>query len=735
MGELEPKSEITPNIRDVILWLEEYSFVAEVQVKSCSVDGVVVSTSWRVDLPIRFESDGKTDSGVCAIEPILWVFPWEYPLSAPKPMLRNDFPITLPHINPIIEGEGVSPCIAEVDLTDLLHSSGIEAVFGAMTHWLNNAASGELLCPVQGWEPVRRDNASGLISADTYAIREELKNYAPVRYLQYRYAVFGDNHDLVLGHIETPSLGSPNSVFKVKNVGILNGIRHGPALLLQVDRIIEKYWAESVKTLADLKRLLKKLQLSDAFDARLKHVMATSSPKACATRKKAGIEEFMVVIAVKRPFNVIGADNPWELLPYRVCFAGNSEQLAGDVPVHAPLMIKSTCPAMLRSVSGVDQDAGVIPISFIGCGSLGSKMALHLAKSGRYEFSLVDNDIFSSHNNARYGAVVDGFNSIGGSKVNIVGGEIRALGVDVEQLKVDVMELGKRKPAIVDKKFRYILDTTASLPVRHFLAHHAKLTACLMHSLLYGKATMGVLAIEGKDRCVRVDDLMAYTNTLCVKDDRVQKAMYGGTITRESFGDGCSSATTIMDDIGLSVLSAAIAGKVNQYTGERACLDEGQISIGHLDRDYKLDWTNYVLPATLIIPRDTHFGWEIRVLGNIINQIERESEGLSDEQGGVLTGMVCHLSKTIYVTLIVPAPDGTVRTPGRLDIATDGLAEIFEDIHSSTNGQITFLGTWHSHPTSSPPSLKDRDTYAKLTKNYDLPVVMLVYTGGRIERV
>ena len=735
MGKLKPKREITPEIQDAIRWLKEYSFVARVQVTSCSDDGVAVSTNWRVNLPIKFESEGKTQSGIRSIEVVTWMFPWEYPLRAPQPTLREDFPLTLPHINPVVEGEGVSPCIAEVDLTDLLHSSGTGAVFGAMTHWLNNAASGELLCPVQGWEPVRRDNASGLISADTYAIRDELRNYVPVRYFKYRYTVLSGDTDLVLGHIETPSLGSPNTVFKEKYVGIINGIRHSPALLLQVDGIVEEYWAESVHTLSDLKGVLRKLQLCDAFEARLKHVMTTSSPKACASKRKAGIEEFLVVLAVKRPFNVLGANNPWELLTYRVCFDGNSKQLSDDVPVHAPLMIKSTCPAMLRSVSGVDQDAEVIPISFIGCGSLGSKMALHLAKSGRYEFSLIDDDIFSSHNNARYGAVVDGFDSIGGPKVNIVGRDIRALGVNVEMLKVDVLELGKRKPAIADKKFRYILDTSASLPVRYFLAHHAKLSACLMHCILFGKATMGILAIEGKERCVRVDDLMAYTNTLCVKDDRVQKAMYDGTITRECFGDGCSSATTIMDDIGLSVLSTALAGKVSQYTGDNTVSDEGRINFGHLDKDYQLDWTSHALAATHVIPRDTHFGWEIRVLGNIRGQIDSESKGSSVEQGGVLAGMVCHLSKTIYVTLVVPAPDGTIRTPVRLDIATDGLEEIFEEIHFATNGQITFLGTWHSHPTPSPPSAKDRDTYAKLTKNYDLPVVMLVYTGGRIERV
>tara|TARA_B100000780_G_C21126925_1_gene457704 strand:+ start:14409 stop:16214 length:1806 start_codon:yes stop_codon:yes gene_type:complete len=593
MGKLKPKREITPEIKDVIRWLKEYSFVAAVQVKSCSDDGVAISTNWRVDLPTKFESAGKTESGIRSIEAVTWVFPWEYPLCAPQPTLREDFPLTLPHINPVVEGEGVSPCIAEVDLTDLLHSSGTEAVFGAMTHWLNNAASGELLCPVQGWEPVRRDNTSGLISADTYAIREELKNYAPVRYFKYRYTVLSGDTDLVLGHIETPSLGSPNTEFKAKYVGIINGIRHSPALLLQVDGIVEEYWAESVDKLSDLKGVLRKFKLCDAFEARLKHVMATSSPKACASKRKAGVEEFLVVLAVKRPFNVLGANNPWELLTYRVCFDGNSEQLSDDVPVHAPLMIKSTCPAMLRSVSGIDQNAEVIPISFIGCGSLGSKMALHLAKSGRYEFSLIDDDIFSSHNNARYGAVVDGFDSIGCPKVSLVARDIQALGVKVKPLKVDALELGKSKPAIADKKFRYILDTTASLPVRYFLAHHAKLSACLMHSILFGKATMGVLAIEGKERSVRVDDLMAFTNTLCVKDDLTQKAMYGGAVTRESFGDGCSSATTIMDDIGLSILSAALAGRVNKHIGENTGPDEGLLNICHLDKNYKLDWTSH----------------------------------------------------------------------------------------------------------------------------------------------
>lgn len=705
MGETSANAMLPERIQNAISRLEQYKTVFGVQVAEVSSKGVIVKATWRVDLPTRYESKGRTKLGIRSDEVVEWLFPLDYPLTAPQPTLRSDFPLALPHINPVVEGK-VSPCIAEVDLTDLLHSSGIEAVFLAMTHWLNNAASGELLCPVQGWEPIRRDNASGLISADTHTLKEELCVYTPVRFYRCRYAIEAGK-DLMLGHIDTPALGSKNNVYKSKftYVSKYTGIRHGPALLFQAKDVVDEYWPEYVGSVGDLRKLLQKLGLVAAFDARIKQVMATSSPKAC--KDKMPIEEFLVIVAVRRPFHLIGTNSPWELLPYRICFPRGVEAgLSDETTVYAPQMIMSTCPAMLRAVSGAEGRQST-PVAFLGCGSLGSKIALHLAKTGCYEFSLIDKDIFSSHNNARYGTVVRGLDSIGGAKVKLVAEEIKALGVSAESIKEDVLELGQSKASIVGKKYRYIVDTTASLPVRYFLAHQATPNARVMQSVLFGKASMGVLAVEGDSRAVRVDDLMAYTNTLCISDERVKAAMYGDSVTRESFGDGCSSATTKMDDIGLSLLSVAISGKIHQHVGESEFPGrEGILHLGHVGSNYQLTWEKHVLSETLVISRDAQFEWELRVLGSVRELIGKESNGSNVEQGGILAGMVCVLSKTIYVTHVVPAPPDSQKTPTRLLISTDGIPQVFDEIHSATNAQITFLGTWHSHPLPSPVLVK-----------------------------
>ena len=147
-------------------------------------------------------------------------------------------------------------------------------------------------------------------------------------------------------------------------------------------------------------------------------------------------------------------------------------------------------------------------------------------------------------------------------------------------------------------------------------------------------------------------------------------------------------------------------------------------------------WTTYRFPPTLIIASNNDFGWSVRVLGSVAKNIEELS--IDDpmlENGGVIAGQVCQLSKTIYVNYLLDAPKGSVRTRDRFVLNVAGLAEEFEHIHERTNGQITFLGTWHSHTSATPPSTIDENSLKKLQVNYDLPIVMLTYTGGHIVRV
>lgn len=742
MGDEQP--EVLPFIQAVIEQIGNYPAVKCVKNVSAGQYAVIVETEWAVNLPNKFRKQGISGTGVREIETVYWRLPLDYPKSPPSPRLRTDFPTNLPHINPHTAGDLVYPCISEVPLVDLLHSMGLTALFDAVRQWLNNAAADELQCPVQGWEHVRRDNTKGLIHADTHSIRADLDTSTDVvKFYNYRYYRVGSSDDLLMGELITPSLGASNSALKKKSLGIdsYTSIRNAPGVLFRTEngKVFDEYWPETVHDFRSLRGFAKDLGLQHAFDARLKHILSVSSPQSMQRQDKAPVEEFMVAFAVKRPFNLIGTESPWELLAYRVYFSQKHEEKIPENSVVLPTqLIERTCPQLLQAVSG-DKVEEPVNIGLLGCGSLGSKIALHLAKTGCYKFELVDNDYFGSHNNARHGLIVPDFSSLCFSKSQLLHRQLSSLNVESTPIDKDIRSMGAKEGFSLSKRTDYVLDTTASLPVRYYLSHHCEsLRGRLAQSSLYGKSTMGVVALEGDARSVRVDDIAAFVNTLCIGSEPIRKAMYGGEGPQlNHFGEGCGSVTTIMNDMDISLMSAALSSRINGHIKNSSDTPEGILHVGTIDQlSLDMSWKTYSFPPTLIIPGNSDFDWNVRVLGSVVKNIEELSNDAPMlENGGVIAGQVCQLSKTIYVNYLLDAPKGSVRTRDRFVLNVEGLAEEFERIHDRTNGQITFLGTWHSHTSATPPSKIDKSSLKKLQVNYDLPIVMLTYTGGHIVRV
>ena len=742
MGDEQP--EVSSFIQAAIEQIGNYSAVNCVKDVSVGQYAVIVETEWVVKLPNRFRKQGVSDTGIREIETVYWRLPLDYPQCAPSPRLRADFPTNLPHLNPYTPGELVYPCISESSLVDLLHSMGLTALFDAACQWLNNAAANELHCPVQGWEHVRRDNTKGLIHADTHAIRADLDTSTDVvKFYNYRYYRVGSSDDLLMGELITPSLGASNSALKKKNLGIdtYSSIRNAPGVLFRTEngKVFDEYRPESVYDFGSLRGFAKGLGLQHAFDARLKHILAMSSPQSMQKQDKAPVEEFMVAFAVKRPFNLIGTESPWELLAYRVYFSQDHEDKIPDESVVRPTqLIERTCPQLLQAVSG-DKVEEPVNLGLLGCGSLGSKVALHLAKTGCYQFELIDNDYFGSHNNARHGLIVPDFSSLCFSKSQLLHRQLSSLNVESTPIDKDIRSMGTKAGFSLSKKTDYVLDTTASLPVRYYLSHHCEsLRGRLVQSTLYGKSTMGVVALEGDSRSVRVDDIAAFVNTICIGSEPIKKAMYGGEGPQlNHFGEGCGSVTTIMNDMDISLMSAAVSSRINAHIKNSSDTPEGILHVGTIDQSsLDMAWTTYSFPPTLIIPSNNGFDWNVRVLGSVAKKIEELSnDDPMLENGGVIAGQVCQVSKTIYVNYLLDAPKGSVRTRDRFILNVEGLTEEFERIHERTNGQITFLGTWHSHTSATPPSTIDKNSLKKLQVNYDLPIVMLTYTGGHIVRV
>src|SRR3989442_8709328 len=80
-----------------------FFFQAEDGIRDADVTGVQTCA-----LPICI-----SETGVRTVETCVLVFGSDWPLSAPEPFLRADFPLNLPHINPHRQGELVSPCLFE----------------------------------------------------------------------------------------------------------------------------------------------------------------------------------------------------------------------------------------------------------------------------------------------------------------------------------------------------------------------------------------------------------------------------------------------------------------------------------------------------------------------------------------------------------------------------------------------------------------------------------------------
>src|SRR3569623_2616466 len=93
------------------------------------IDGTIrVEIDIPVELPSRSRAKVISATGVRAIETCVLVFTSSWPLRAPRPYLRADFPLKLPQINPPNAGKLVTPCVYEGSLDELLHRFGLNAI-------------------------------------------------------------------------------------------------------------------------------------------------------------------------------------------------------------------------------------------------------------------------------------------------------------------------------------------------------------------------------------------------------------------------------------------------------------------------------------------------------------------------------------------------------------------------------------------------------------------------------
>lgn len=686
-------------------WATEHAAVDEVSDLAMDPSSAHFTATFRVPLPSRFVTAGETRKGVKAREPVTFIFTDVFAFHAPLLRLRPDFPREFPHINPNVKE--VSPCIFDGNLSELLQQpQWFDGLLDRMADWLAKAAADALMNMNQGWEPMRTDECHGILLNDWESLRRGAEK--GMQENQRFYAAcwpLGKGH---LGLVLNPFHGAVDRkrILKAEHTA-------GIVMALPPGASSDRYLPCQVHDLSDLLRLGEIFGIA-GLDESIKDLLREL--------KNAGKRIMFVVLAVRRPVHLIGSPYSSECISFALRWVTKTKKKRTKTKYFAEVLSnRDLCtPELLQRFSGTQNSDK--HITLIGCGSLGSKIGLHLARGGQKMLALVDNGWLAPHNNARHAVTAH----LWDSKVEAVSKELKKMRVTVEPHDKDArLHLASVPPESL------VVDTTASQSVRSCIASQCP-GARSIHCALYSDATYGLMCIEGLHHNPRVDDLVLAHLYWAMSYKHLHEVFFNENGQRTPTGQGCGSLTVVAPDTRMSLLAAAMAARVRQHT--ESPLGCGAVLVANASGNMSLTWDERHVEPSATISGVFDGKWEVRVLAQAETKMAEETESdVPNETGGVLVGHVSYTTRCMTVVDVLPAPPDSIKERHLFVLGTEGLKKSIQELEQASNGKFTYLGTWHSHPHGGGQSQTDKKTLVRITllRNYE-PTVCLIWTPSGI---
>ncbi|XLZ71468.1 ThiF family adenylyltransferase [Massilia sp. SR12] len=723
--------------------LERHQALADVALQEMRHDGGLIFTvQVAVPLPGRAAAAGRSSTGVLSKETCTLVFAPSWPVNGPRMFLRADFPLDLPHINPHKQGDLVSPCLVEGSIDELFHRFGMDAVIDQLVEWLAKAAAGQLIDQAQGWEPTRRDQNDGLLVFDASALNTAITN-SPISAYRVNFMAREDYFHGQLNGYDEVDLGAFRYDASTIDLSGQKWSRGGTVAL--VARVASPAWEEMTfdeyfpDSVTDLPTLLNSaVRLGIDREALEQKVKEFCRDQDWTSRDGARDHEIYaaVILAVKRPLHLItDRERSVEFLPYFLRYYGNA--LQNKIEVKSVWHAYAPSAKVLQAAAGFDGVDTSKKIVLAGCGSVGSKIGMHLGRAGFGNIAFVDDDWISPHNMARHGLLVreflvptskaqlmqEAFAGLSHAGCQIFKGDFTSLLAD----QSDFRSIGCHEADL-------IIDATASLTVMAAETMSPLLDATqarLARVLMYGRGRCTALLIEGMARSCRVDDLTVAIFNACRTDPTLRVAVAGNAndATRLAVGDNCSSMTTPMSDSTVSRSAALAALKIEQLL-RAGPAEKGTLCIGVTDElGVGVAWREISVGPTLALSCTLGSGWTVRVPQWIADEIATEVQGWPGiETGGALIGHLVEATKTIVIGGLIDAPPDSIREAARFVLGTEGLVAALARAHEDSVGYLHFVGTWHSHPMGGSHSALDHSTLTHLADIApDLPMLSLVW--------
>lgn len=248
-------------------------------------------------------------------------------------------------------------------------------------------------------------------------------------------------------------------------------------------------------------------------------------------------------------------------------------------------------------------------------------------------------------------------------------------------------------------------------------------------AFLNPRGTDLVVLAEDSERAFTLDSLEMQYYRAVATDERLRNHLQSPE-GRIRYARSCRDVTATIPNHLVQVHSGIAAGAVRKPV--RA--DAASISIWLANADSSEIQRISIAPTAM--KRNTFDGWTLVVDDKLASRLtELRGLKLPHETGGILIGAYDLVRKIVYVVDTIPSPPDSAEWPTLYIRGKRGLAPQVERIGQVTDGQLEYVGEWHSHPDGCPclPSNDDLTVFGWLTKNMDdagLPALMAIAGQG-----
>lgn len=728
--------QCSPAIRGALGELSVIFGETEVRLVDWYQYGIGAVITVQVNLPAR-GTVGEID--IRSQEPMVIVFnKTRFPYQVPTVFVdRADFPAqVLPHLYPAQRGQPAALCLHRGQVDDWFVEHSVSELVRRAQNWFEDAAGNRLIRNQDFFEATRLEisEAIGVSVYDPRRVDDFIGEQWHTR-SESGWGVLicsplrktGSALSIKLDGIYLPSLldtirRAPKATMK-KALGIFDAARHVVGLLAFVEpnRISSKHIAKLPSTLGELRQFAREHALS--LDKALQQISRIELTQGAVP----------VILAIQRPRPLIGTQSSMELLNFLVDLgdsqASTANRLANNARVSCNVQVRPTTVRLAKELSRSEANLDCVSPArgmLLGCGALGSKVALHLARAGHVLLSLVDNDTYAPHNSIRNGLSPD---CLGDNKAEATKATIESIffwdknNTAVRAIPKNAIDVLFQNNGQALQGHVYILDCTASVSVLNALVDTRMAGGPrVMRSEIAHRGQLGLVLIEGPDRNPRLDDLQAFLYDRAIDDDRIASWLgvqrddteldVGPALEEISIGLGCSSHTMRMAD-DLVSYHAAVASMTVRHVLERSpdvagiqISSWGKLQIGPAQTEF-----NVVGQWVSLAPNHTQ-GWQVRLPGTLATQLQQQMRSaLPNETGGLLVGFLHPKRKVFYITRSLSPPPDSQGWPYAFRLGIRDVPQQLEQISDRTGGLIRYVGEWHSHPHGS-ASLSNLDLQA-----------------------